>query len=52
MKVTVSITIDQEAKNNLREKAKASGMTLSGYINMLGHASEIYHRIKPKEEKE
>lgn len=51
MKITTSITLDIEAKQALINKAKNEGMTLSGYINMLGHASKIYHEEKTKEEK-
>lgn len=50
MKTVVTITIDQEAKESLKKRAAANGLTLSGYINLLGHASEIYHRLKVKEE--
>lgn len=42
MKKTISITIDQEAKEALMIQAKANGLTLSSYINMLGH---VYHNI-------
>lgn len=52
MKQKVLITLDQEAKDNLIDRAEANGMTLSGYINLLGHAHNLYHTInKPKEEK-
>lgn len=49
-KVMVTVSIDREAKENLQKRAKANGMTLSGYINVLGHASEIYHKLKVKED--
>ena len=52
MKTSVLITLDPEAKESLQKMAKANGMTLSGYINVLGHASQIYHKQNyPKEEK-
>lgn len=51
MKTKVLITLDQEAKDNLIDRAVANGMTLSGYINLLGHAHKLYHTLKePKEE--
>ena len=50
MKTSVLITLDPEAKETLKKRAEANGLSLSSYINMLGHASEVYHRIKVKEE--
>lgn len=50
MKTSVLITLDLEAKESLKKRAAANGLSLSGYINMLGHASKIYHEVKQKEE--
>ena len=53
MKKRVLITLDQEAKESLQNRADANGMSLSGYINVLGHASKFYHTLNnPKEEKD
>lgn len=46
MKVSVLITLDPEAKEALKKRAEANGLSLSGYINLLGHASEIYHKLQ------
>lgn len=50
MKVSVLITLDIEAKEALKKRAAANGLSLSGYINLLGHAGEIYHALKEKED--
>lgn len=50
MKTSVLITLDVEAKENLRKRAAANGLSLSAYINLLGHATKIYHEIKQKED--
>lgn len=52
MKKKVLITLDQEAKESLQNRAYANGLSLSGYINLLGHAAEIYHKLNSPEEDE
>lgn len=52
MKTKVLITLDQEAKYNLINRAEANGMTLSGYINLLGHANKLYHTINSPEKED
>lgn len=52
MKTKVLITLDQEAKENLQNTAYVNGMSLSGYINLLGHASKIYHTLNSPEKED
>ena len=52
MKVTTLITLDPEAKEALRKRAEANGLSLSSYINLLGHASEIYHKLNSPEKED
>ena len=47
MKTSVLITLDVEAKEALKKQAEANGLSLSGYINMLGY---VYHKITVKKE--
>lgn len=52
MKTKVLLTLDQDAKQNLIKRAEANGLSLSGYVNVLGHASKIYHTLNSPEEGE
>ena len=52
MKKKVLITLDQEAKDNLINRAEANGMTLSGYVNLLGHATKLYHTLNSPEKED
>lgn len=52
MKKKVLITLDQEAKESLQDRAYANGLSLSGYINLLGHASQIYHKLNSPEKED
>lgn len=52
MKVTTLITLDPEAKEALRKRAEANGLSLSSYINLLGHAGEIYHKLNSQQKED
>ena len=51
MKKKVNITLDEQAYENLKDKAKRNGLSLSSFLNMLGSAT-VYHTPQKEEKNE
>lgn len=50
MKRKVTITLDEQAYENLKRKAERNGLSLSSFINMLGTAIPPFITKTQKEE--